>query len=187
LKPTSIPSLNELLRDVIREKAPLTALYEIGDTTAVYSLSGPKFKDISTWEGEKPTWEYYFDTPDGDQYTIHFEGAYWEDDNDELQIENFADVSFESVDAGVRSKGAALTKQTFSVMATVVKAVNDFMANTPEIEKLRFSTTGENKDKVGSKFKLYKLYMDKHLDSTLGFMETEPDTGSGVIFRKRTN
>ena len=173
--------LKPIIREILREQHIVN---EIGDTTEVYDLNGPDFEVIDGWAGETPLWTYTFSTPDGDKYYVVFEGAYWEDDNDELQFEDFLDVSFNSKMTGVTSKGANLSKQTFSVMATVVKAVNDFMAKNKWANVLKFSTTGENKDRVSSKFKLYKAFMNKHLDPSLGFEETEPDTGSGAIYRK---
>ena len=165
--------LKPIIREILREH---NSVNEIGDTTEVYDLKGPDFKVINGWAGETPLWTYSFSTPDGDEYQVVFEGAYWEDDNDELHFEDFLDVSFNSKMSGVRSKGANLSKQTFGVMATVTKGVNDFMTKNKWANTLKFSTTGEDKDKVGSKFKLYKLFIEKHLDSSLGFEETEPDT-----------
>ena len=73
--------LKPIIREILREH---NSVNEIGDTTEVYDLKGPDFKVINGWAGETPLWTYSFSTPDGDEYQVVFEGAYWEDDNDDF-------------------------------------------------------------------------------------------------------
>lgn len=168
------------LKNILNE-----VLTEIGETTETYPIKGVKNMEYEAWDGKHHLWKYMFDTPDGDKYEVFFDGGFIEnEETGEDEYMDTLDVGFESEDSGVVSKGAKLSNQTFKVLSTVIKVVNMFMKENEWAHHLRFSTTDKSTEQALKKFKLYKAFMDKQLDPSLGFMDSGDGLGSGVIYRK---
>jgi len=140
--------LTTIYRDILRE---------VGDTTATYALGVENWELVDADSGEYIA-SRKFVADDGDEYTVIIEYAGDAEDNEWLPT---IEVSFVSDDTGFGAKQQALSGQTFKVMATVMKAVKDFINKNEWVEAFSFNVSDPVKGDTTKKAKLYMAFIKK--------------------------
>ena len=153
--------LRALLNEITKEKALLT---EIGDTTDTYKYVVGNLQQVRP---DDPTFfksKNVFFADDGEQYKVTIE-AYGSEDEETGEFEWLptVDASFTAKSTGFGAVGGKLSKQTFKVMATVVRIIKDFIEKHKFVQSIKFDVSDPSKGDTTAKTKLYMAFIKKQM------------------------